>query len=252
MARRFIFLALVVVLAVPAGGQVDSLLDRLEPQGYVSDFAGVMGPAREETERLLAELEQRAGVQVAVVSVTSLEGGEAADFINRLFERWGVGGEEEDDGLMLLAAIEDRQVRIEVGYGLEPVITDGLAGQILDDHVIPFFREDRYGEGLASGAAAIAATIAADRGLELTGTGAPPVRPVEEPAPSLLGTILRLGFFLLVALVFIRNPWLALLLLSSGGRGGGNFGGGGFGRGGGGFGGFGGGMSGGGGAGRSW
>lgn len=252
MARRFILFAVFLVLAVPAGGQVDSLLERLEPQGYVSDFADVMGPARGETERLLAELEQQTGAQVAVVSLPSLEGGEAADFVNRLFERWGVGGAEADDGVMLLAAIEDREVRIEVGYGLEPVIPDGLAGQILDDRVIPFFREDRYGEGLASGAAAIAATIAADRGVELTGAVPPPVRGVEERAPSFFGTILRLGFFLLIALIFIRNPWLALLLLSSGRGGGGHFGGGGFGRGGGGFGGFGGGMSGGGGAGRSW
>jgi uncharacterized protein len=238
--------------------QVDALLSSLEPQGYVSDFAGVMGATRAPTERLLAELEQKTGVQVAVVSLNSLDGGEAADFINRLFERWGVGGAEQDDGVMLLAAITDREVRIEVGYGLEPLITDARAGRILDDSVIPFFREDRYGDGLASGAAAIAAVIAEDAGVELTGTGA--VRP-EQPAaqtddtggPGIIGSILRFGFLLLLVLVFIRNPWLALLLLSSG-RGGGHFrGGGGFGRGGGGgFGGFGGGMSGGGGAGRSW
>jgi len=253
MARRFIFLAWILILAAPAGGQVDSLLDRLEPQGYVSDFAGVMGAERQDTERVLAELEQKTGVQVAVVSLASLEGGEAADFVNRLFERWGVGSAERDDGVMLLAAIEDRQVRIEVGYGLEPVIPDGLAGQILDERVIPFFRDDRYGDGLASGAAAIAATVAADRGVELIG-GAPPVRQqVEQRPPSVFGTLLRIGFFLLIALVVLRNPWLALLLLSSGNHRGGHFGGGGFGRGGGGgFGGFGGGMSGGGGAGRSW
>jgi uncharacterized protein len=231
--------------------QVDALLESLEPQGYVSDFAGAMGGLGPEIEALLTELQQKTGAEVAVVTVTSLDGGEATDFANRLFERWGVGGAERDDGVLLLAAIEDRQVRIEVGYGLEGVIPDGLAGQILDDRVLPFFREERYGEGLGSGAATIAAVIADDAGIELTGSGAVRAPPASSRGPGTLGTILRFGFILLAILLFIRNPWLALLLLASGR--GGHFGGGGFGRGGGGgFGGFGGGMSGGGGAGRSW
>jgi uncharacterized protein len=254
MPRALVITSLLSLLSLigarPGAAQTDALLDSLEPQGYVSDFAGAMGPERAALEALLAELEQKTGAQIAVVALASLDGGEPADFANRLFERWGIGRAGQDNGLLILAAVEDREIRIEVGYGIEPVISDAWAGRILDEQVIPFFREGRYGEGLTAGAATAAAIIAADAGIELT--GAAQVLPPQEQQGSRFGALLRIALLLLLVPIVLRNPWLALLLLS-GGRGGGFRSGGGFGRGGGGgFGGFGGGMSGGGGAGRSW
>jgi uncharacterized protein len=247
---RAILIVIAFFLPAPASAQTDALLNSLEPQGHVSDFAGVMGPQRAGVEALLAELQQKTGAEVAVVTLTTLDDGEPADFANRLFERWGIGPADSDRGILLLTAIEDRAVQIEVGYGLEPLITDAGAGRILDEQVLPYFRQMRYGEGLAAGAATLARIVAEDAGVELTGQSAVPTRPQEE-SRSPLGGVLRLLFLLLLIPIIIRNPWLALLLLSGGGRH--NRGGGGFGRGGGGgFGGFGGGMSGGGGAGRSW
>ncbi len=253
MRRALALPSLVLLAAAPfAAAQTDALLDSLEPRGYVNDFAGVMGAQASAVEALLTELEQATGAEVAVVTLRSLDGGEPADFAVRLFERWGIGQVGQDNGLLILTAIEDRELRIEVGYGLEPIIPDGMAGRIRDEQLLPFFREERYGEGLAAGAATVAAIVAADAGVELTGSGAVQVAPLAPPeAPSPLGGLLRLLFLLLLIPIFIKNPWFALLLLSSGG--GGFRGGGGFGRGaGGGFGGFGGGMSGGGGAGGSW
>lgn len=251
--RRVLATLTLVLLAAPpfAAAQTDALLDSLEPRGYINDFAGVMGGQGAAVEALLAELDRATGAQVAVVTLPSLDGGEPADFAVRLFERWGIGRAGEGNGVLILTAIEDRAVRIEVGYGLEPIIPDGLAGRIQDERMLPFFREERYGEGLASGAATVAAIVAADAGVELTGSGAVQAAPAPQPqSRSPLGGLLRLLFLIVLIPVLIKNPWLALLFLSSGG---GFAGGGGFGRGaGGGFGGFGGGMSGGGGAGRSW
>lgn len=245
-------LVLLVVVPTAYGAQVDALLERLSPSGYVNDFAGVMGPQTGPVESLLTELNQKAGAEVAVVTVDSLEGGDINDFATRLFERWGIGSAGEDNGVLVVAAIQDRRVWIEVGYGLEGLIPDGRAGRILDESVIPYFAQDDYASGLTAGAASVAGIIAGNAGVELTGVPAiQTVPPTRQRSP--LGGILGLLFILLLIPILWRHPWLLLLLLSSGRGGGFGGGGGGFGRGsGGGFGGFGGGMSGGGGAGRSW
>ena len=103
------------------------------------------------------------------MTVPSLDGGEVADFSNRLFAQWGIGGQGADNGVLILTSIEDRQVWIEVGYGIEPIIPDARAGRILDESVLPFFREEQYGSGLAAGAATVASIIAVEAGVELTG-----------------------------------------------------------------------------------
>ncbi len=223
----------------------DQLLQSLRPAGHVNDFAGVMRPAdRAAVERLLTELEQKTGAQVAVVSLKSLDGGQIDDFSTRLFERLGIGQKGKDNGILLLGATQERRgnrFRIEVGYGLEGVIPDAAAGRILDNYVLPAWNQRQHGAALAGGAAAIAQRIATDRGVTLTGVPEH-IRRSSKKRGFPLGNII----FLLIFIPFaIRHPFLAMLLLS-GGRGG--FGGGGFG--GGGFGGFGGGMSGGGGASR--
>ena len=233
----------------PATAQTDQLLNSLEYSSYVNDFAGVMGNDARAVETFLTELDQRTGAQVAIVTLPSLDGGQIDDFANRLFERWGIGSAGQDNGVLIIAAIEDRQFRIEVGYGLEPIIPDGRAGRIRDEVVIPLFQQGDYGGGLAGAAATIANIIAQDAGIELTGAIAQQQQQSGQRSP--FGGLIRIILLLLFIPFIIRNPWLLFFLLSSG-RGG--FGGGGFGRGGGGggFGGFGGGMSGGGGASGSW
>ncbi|MFB3903731.1 MAG: YgcG family protein [Acidobacteriota bacterium] len=251
-----LFLLLAVASPVLAQAQAEQeLYERLNPTGYVNDFAGVFRPEqRQDLEQYLAALEQKTTSQVAVVTVPSLEGNEIRDFANRLFERWGIGRKGQDNGLLLLAAIQDRKVWIEVGYGLEPVIPDARAGRVLDEYVIPYFKQGDYGTGLSEGARAIGGIIAQEAGVQLDGA---PVRGSPQPAPEEGRGIGCLGYIIIaiLILVFIRHPFLLLFLLQilssgGGGRRGGGFGGGGFG--GGGFGGFGGGSSGGGGAGRSW
>ena len=250
--RKFVTTTALVLLAACAAMAAgpDRMLESLQPEGYVNDFAGVMQAAdRTALTRILTELEQKTGAQTAVVTVTSLDGGQIDDFASRLFERWGIGQRGKDNGLLLIASIEDRKVRIETGYGLEGVLTDAAAGRLLDQYVIPAFRRGDYSRGLRDGAMALAAVAASDAGVALTGVPDQTryARSIRSDGGG--GGILQFVVFLIFMVAVIRHPWLLLLFLS-GGRGGGFSAGGGFG--GGGFGGFGGGLSGGGGASRGW
>ncbi|MDD3276992.1 MAG: TPM domain-containing protein [Kiritimatiellales bacterium] len=243
LMRRLLILFSMFFLA-SAQADTDRLLQSLKPDGHVNDFAGVMSSSdRAATERLLTELEQKTGAQVAVVSLKSLDGGQIGDFSTRLFERWGIGQKGKDNGILLLGATGEgrgNRLQIEVGYGLEGVIPDAAAGRILDNYVLPGWSQGQYGAAMANGAAAIAQRIAADKGVTLSGMPTSMQRTPAKRGFPLMNIILLLIFIPFA----IRHPWILLMLLSSGGgsRGGG-FGGGGFG-------GFGGGMSGGGGASR--
>lgn len=255
LTKLFIPLILLIAStlnASPRSQQTDdSLIHRIILSGYINDFANVMGRHSAELEPILVELEEKTGAQIVLVTLPSLEGGEISDFTVQLFERWGIGQQNEDNGVLLLTSIEDRQIRIEVGYGLEPIITDSTAGRILDEIVIPLFQQEEYGMGLTAGVASVATIIATEGGIELTGLPSTPSTRQPAGRNTSRSSLLRLLFLLFLLPIFIRNPWLALFILSSQT---GGFRGGGFGRGGGGgaFGGFGGGMSGGGGAMRSW
>src|SRR5262249_48934268 len=91
---------------------------------------------------------KRTGAELAVVTLKSLEGGQIDDFTNKLYARWGIGKKEAKNGLLLLVAMDEHKSRVEVGYGLEPIIPDVLAARILDHELRPRFRQQQYAEGL--------------------------------------------------------------------------------------------------------
>ncbi len=244
-------------------------LSSLKPQGYVSDFAGVVDPAsREALERYAKQLEASTGVQLALVTLRSLEGEPIEDVANELFRRWGVGRKETNEGVLLLLAIEDRKSRLEVGYGLEPYLPDGFAGSLLRQ-MRPALRAGDYGAAMLEAAEAIGARVAAAKGVSIEpAAGAPRRAPPEEAPPW--ATLIGLAVLVLwLAVISGRSHYRrrgvvrgtdlvsAILLTHLSGRGMGGYRGrssGGFGgfdsfdR----FGGFGGGDSGGGGASSSW
>ncbi len=161
-------------------------------------------------------------------------------------DKWKLGQKGKDNGILLLIALKERKYRIEVGYGLEGVIPDSLAGSIGRDYLVPFFRQGNYSKGAYAATLALISEVAKDAGVEITGM--PQYRrqvrrTVQHQPPSLLNKIIGGIFLLFMLIMFIRNPrlFLMLLLFSSmgGGRGsysgGGGFGG--FSGGGGGFGG---------------
>lgn len=127
-----------------------------KPVGYVNDFAGVFTEeVRVNLENALRQTEQETSVEEVVVTVSSLGDSTIEEYAVRLFEEWGIGKRSEDNGILLILAVEERKVRIEVGYGLEGYITDGRAGRILDEAVIPDLRNNDYALGLSKGALAI-------------------------------------------------------------------------------------------------
>jgi uncharacterized protein len=128
------------------------------PDGYVTDFAGILSAETEsifETE--LAAYEASTTIEIAVVTISSLEGDDIASYSNELGREWGVGQEGADNGVLLLIAPNDRTVRIEVGYGLEGAIPDVTAGRIIDELMLPAFREGDYEAGIVAGVGAIEA-----------------------------------------------------------------------------------------------
>lgn len=128
-----------------------------KPSGYVNDLAGILdGPTRSRLEQRLKEVEAKTSSEIAVATVKSLDGMSIEEYANRLFKAWGVGQEKTDNGVLILVAPDDREMRIEVGYGLEGVLPDGLAGQIRDEQFLPRFRENDYRGGISAGVGRIA------------------------------------------------------------------------------------------------
>jgi uncharacterized protein len=236
-----------------------------KPSSYVSDFGQVISPASlQPIERLCQELENKTGAQLVVVTIDSLNGEPIDDFAVKLFEQWGIGKKDKSNGLLLLIAIQDRKSKIEVGYGLEPVITDGISGEILRS-IRPYFRANQYGEGLYFGAFALASRVAESAGVQLSADFGSKVYRIpnkreSQPAFGSIGTLIFLGvFFLIPLLLSARRKQIYQTQPGRFYRGGGfpggfgGFGGmGGSGSGSGGFGGFGGGQSGGGGGSSDW
>jgi len=131
--------------AVPA----DELLKSLRPSADVNDYADILtGEQKKLLEARCKELRAKSGAQLAVVTVKSLDGGQIDDFANKLFSHWGIGEKGKNNGLLLIVAMEDRKARVEVGYGLEPVLPDALAGRVLNQNLFPAFKQKQYFEGL--------------------------------------------------------------------------------------------------------
>ena len=224
------------------------------PTGSVNDFANVIDDGMQaKMEALQNAFHQQTGIAVVVATLPSLDGVPIDDLGTRLYEEWGIGKKGEDKGLLILVAPNERKARIETGYGVEGAINDAMAGKIIDNEMLPYFKKGDYTSGIAS---AVAASIAIlnDR-LQLgfdasTVTTSLPRARLHKKKGSVLGNILKVIGIIFLIFLFIKHPGLALFfLMGMGGRGGGSSSGG---FGGGGFGGFGGGLSGGGGASRSW
>ncbi|MFA5103794.1 MAG: TPM domain-containing protein [Candidatus Margulisiibacteriota bacterium] len=279
MKKIFLYFAAFILLT-SAGFAADMKFP--PPVGAVNDFAKVIGPVNiSNIEKLASSLKAKNGSELAVVTVRTTAPLDAKTYAVELFKKWGIGEKGKDNGVLVLAAIEDRRIEIEVGYGLEGILTDGFCGKVIDEKILPSFKEKNYGQGLYDGTSVLADKVIKEYD---------PSVPVKK-RNSNTGYLVLLVFLIFIAALLIsaklgekafRGALSALVgallgfvfagvvgifigaimgvVASKGGfngRGfsGGGFYGGGFGSGGsfgGGFGGFSGGGSGGGGAGRSW
>ena len=272
-------LALVIGLTVLLSPSISAeKINDIRPEGFVTDLAHVINPStKSQLETLCAEVQQKTGAQIAVVTVDSLDGESKEDYAADLYKHLGVGSKKSNEGVLLLLAPKERQYKIEVGYGLEPVINDARAGDV-GRAMVPDLRQQDYSGAVLLAVQQLAQLIAADKGVQLNGLPTAARPPTQDTTLPWWGEILIVVIIFAVIFGIIRAarrggqgprsggggggsvlPWL-ILGNTLGGRGGGSWGGGfggssgGFSGGGGfgGFGGFGGGMSGGGGAGGSW
>ncbi len=255
--------------------------------GHVNDFANILDEqTRKKLELWLTNFEKKTGTQIAVVTVTSLEGRPIEEYANELYRAWGIGaktGENKDKGALLLVAVEDRKTRLEVGYGLEGDLPDGLAGEIIR-RMRPGLRQGQYSEAMTTGVRTLLDTLAEKWNVDIAGVEdrsyayrAPVRTPVGGSATSLLYLLAGIAILFLIISALSRTGrrrdgygrragpgagdlwWLYPIIFN---RGGGTFGGGSWGNtggwgdsggwSGGSWGGFGGGSSGGGGASDSW
>jgi uncharacterized protein len=242
-ATRVLWLAIAAVLfAVPTLAQTPLPV----PTGQVNDFANVVDAAsRERMETMARNFRDRTGVDVAVVTLASLEGRPLEDVAIDMARSWGIGAGTDKDGLLVLLAVEDRRSRIETSRKLDDEITDGTAGAILRLGR-PFFQEGRYGEGLTAVVESALATIAEKRGISIEGIDrsraqreAPPRQPARDGGSSGLSRIIFLVVLILVISAISRGggggrggrrrrygggPWIIPFPIGWGGGGGGSWG----------------------------
>ena len=243
--------------------------------GYVNDYAAMMSPAvKAKLEEHLRSFDLADSTQVAILTIASLEGDVLEDFSIRVVDQWKIGQKGKDNGVLFLVVKNDRKIRIEVGRGLEHILTDLAAGRIIDRIVAPQFKEGRFNEGFESGIEAIIKTTRGEytpaaRSGRGPGEGEPPLlfkylflgvalvaflgsnsRMLGAIGGAVLlplvvfagvpGTFSLPLLFMLIPIGALAGLLLSLLLnaiLSSGSRSGGYYSGGGFGGRGGGFGG---------------
>jgi uncharacterized protein len=142
------------------------MLAVIQPQDRtrrVHDFAGILPAAdQSEIEELLQDVERKTTAQVAVVTVNSLDGKPVEAYAHELFQDWGIGRRETNNGVLFLIAPHERRMWITTGYGIEPLLTDEIAGQIRDSDVIPRFKQGDIPNGIREGAKSIVAVLLSD------------------------------------------------------------------------------------------
>ncbi len=246
---RWVVLALIISICtsfIVAQTNIPKLNQR------VTDFTNTLGFQEwQSLEQLLKSYEDTSSTQIVVLMVNSLDGESIEDYANKTFEVNQIGQAKKDNGVLLVIAKQDHEVRIEVGYGLEGALTDAVSSQIIRQEILPHFKADNYFGGIATGVDAIIRATAGEYHADNKGMRAPAA------SVGLVFLVIIFGIFILLPMLASRRR----SIIGSGGNryysgwgyGGGGFSGGSFGGfgGGGGFSG-GGGMSGGGGASGSW
>lgn len=266
--KRLVVIILMLLSVVSYGQKnIEDILKSKPEVKLVHDFAEVLDPgAVQQLERKLVAYDDSTSTQIVIVLVNTLDGRPIEETALTLYRNWGIGNKKTNNGVLILAAIKDHQIRIEVGYGLEGAIPDITANQIIRNDIAPNFRSGDYYQGLDKAAGSL---IQAAQGEYKAPEG---YGKRKKSRGGGLGNIIGGIVIIIIIAVFagrgrgggggggymsrkgygdVLTPFIIGSLLG-GGRGGGGGGGGWSGGGGGGFGGFGGGSSGGGGASGSW
>ena len=166
-----------------------------------------------------AELDKKTTAQLAVLTINTLDGEPIEDYALEVLRQWGIGSKEQNNGALIVVAVKDRRSRIEVGYGLEGSLPDGLTGRIQDQYMIPYFKDGNYSKGILQGYKAAAAKIAQGYNTELSGVKyqAPAPQPQKNTSYSLDDLLFALGVigFLIVDNLLLGGFFTRILLLQN-------------------------------------
>jgi len=246
---KYIFIILLLI-----AGTGLSALDVPKLKGYVNDYAGILSSSEEQQiSQLFSNMQKTTSAQGALLIIPTLDGETIESFSLKVAEKWKLGQAKEDNGLLILLAMNEKKVRIEVGYGLEGLMTDAKSGYIIRKFIIPEFKKGNFAKGLYQGAAAVSAVIGSTSDIteEIASSNS-------QKKSTSAGIPFNFVFFIIIILLsslarggrrrggFFQALFLGSILGSASRRnssfggssfGGGGFGGGGFSGGGGGFGG---------------
>src|SRR5262245_54769748 len=176
-------------------------VSQLHPTNYVNDFAYVLSAqTTDDLNSTSEQLDHKAHAQVAIVTINTTDGKDIFDYAVDLYQAWGVGSKSTNRGVLILYATKDHKYWITVGYGLEPILPDGKVGGFARE-AIPFLRKGDYDSAISLVTQRIAAVIAQDAGIQLTGVRAPPEpRPVPKMSPAVL------VFLLVLVVIVLATP----------------------------------------------
>lgn len=216
-------------------------------KSMVNDYGDVLSSQEEmQLERLLRDAQTKTSSQIVLLTIKSLQGENLEDYSLRVADKWKLGQKEFDNGVLLLVAMQEKKIRIEVGYGIEPIITDAKSGFIIRNLIVPYFKKGDYAQGIANGLLAITGLITKE--FEITDEQLARYQQQQKKGGS---SQLPIGFIVFIIMMILMSfgrrrrgglitaLFLGSMLGASGGRSSGGFGGGfgGFSGGGGGFGG---------------
>lgn len=178
--KKIIFTFLTFVLFII---NVEALVDPMS-NFYVNDYANILSEETEnEIQSMSVQLSNTDGTQMVVVTVEDLEGLSVEEYANQLFNKFGIGEADSDNGLLILVSRDDRKIRVEVGYGLEGVINDGKAGRYLDAYAVPYLKNDEWDKGIFNVYNALYKEIVTQNNLQLEYTE--PTGELEESEDSI-------------------------------------------------------------------
>ncbi|MBN1159827.1 MAG: TPM domain-containing protein [Candidatus Diapherotrites archaeon] len=189
MNKTFLFLFLLILVPFSAAQEYPNYV------GYVNDFADVISPSAEsQLTSMISALESEKTAEIAIVTIPSLENNSLELYAVELFEKWGIGKKGADNGILILVTMEEREIRIEVGYGLEGAINDAKAGRIIRDVISPRFKEGNYDQGLIDGTQTIAEII----------RGEPTPQLEDNSGSEIIGVIIfAIAFFIIMLAIIL-------------------------------------------------
>ncbi|MDD5050874.1 MAG: TPM domain-containing protein [Candidatus Pacebacteria bacterium] len=197
MSRRFLGLISVALFSLAFVHTAYAFTSPGNPTGFVNDFANVLAPAdKTALEAKLKDFAAQTGNEVSVVTVQNLGGDVIENYAVNLFQAWGIGNKEKDNGVLFLVAIDDRAVRIEVGYGLEGDLPDATANRIIQKVTIPALKNGDYSGGITKSVDAILSTLGGDASYSAPTT--------EDDGGNFPPQLIGIGVFVIV--------WLAAIL----------------------------------------